>query len=261
MGPMGPRQRPPGPGGPGGGPRGPPGFGGPMPGGGPGPRGGGPRGPPGARMMGPGGPGGPMGPRGGPMGPRGGPPGPGGPGAPGSGRFFPPNRPPAQGNAPFIEAYNYAANLAAAFKSFGPCNKPITSPWSRKKVSDPAVLSPAAVFLFFAETNKGDLLFSLRKKGPAGLQGPQMRGPFPGSSPTGQQMLRGPMNNVGQQQQRPPYMGQQQQGGPNMMRPAGKKRLGASLFPVECLLSNRRTKSPDFHLTFGSIWRKMISSK
>lgn len=102
MGPMGPRQRPPGPGGPGGpgGPRGPGGFGG--PGGPPGPRGpggpGGPRGPPGQRMMGPGGPGGPPGPRGGPMGPiRGGPPGPGGPGAPGQGRFFPPNRPPAQG--------------------------------------------------------------------------------------------------------------------------------------------------------------------
>lgn len=55
--------------------------------------------------------------------------------------------------------------------------------------------------------------------GPAGPQGP-LRGPYPGSSPPGQQM-RGPMmaNNAGP---RPPYMGGPNQG--PLRGPAGKKQ-------------------------------------
>ena len=60
--------------------------------------------------------------------------------------------------------------------------------------------------------------------GPVGPAG-QLRGPYPGSSPPGQQM-RGPMmaNNTagGGQQPRPPYFGGPNNQGPGIRGPAGK---------------------------------------
>lgn len=88
-----------------------------------------------------------------------------------------------------------------------------------------------------------DFSFSCVYSGPAGPQG-QLRGPYPGSSPPGQQM-RGPMmaNNsgpTGGQQPRPPYFaaggGPTSNQGPAIRGPAGIQQSPFVYFCV-CLVS------------------------
>ena len=76
----------------------------------------------------------------------------------------------------------------------------------------------------FCRNNEKNLTCVLLTTGPAGPQGP-LRGPYPGSSPPGQQM-RGPMmannTNAGGGQPRPPYFTGGPNQGPGMIRgPAG----------------------------------------